>query len=97
MLHPIEIELDRVRELRVRWAGGTTSVIPLARLRAACPCALCRERRTPQPIDRNPSAVATAAELVGQYAVRILWQDGHDAGIYDYELIYALGCDATQQ
>ena len=30
-------------------------------------------------------------EPVGTYAIRFYWQDGHDDGIYNYELLRALG------
>lgn len=36
-------------------------------------------------------ATVAGAELVGHYAVRIRWQDGHDAGIYDYATLRRLG------
>ncbi len=35
------------------------------------------------------------AELVGQYGLRITWADGHDTGIYDYELLRSLGRTQT--
>ena len=30
------------------------------------------------------------AEMVGRYAIRILWSDGHNTGIYSYELLRSL-------
>lgn len=36
-------------------------------------------------------ATAENVELVGRYALRILWRDGHQTGIYDYELLRRLG------
>jgi DUF971 family protein len=30
-------------------------------------------------------------EPVGTYAIRFYWQDGHDDGIYNYELLKQLG------
>jgi len=98
---PIEFNLDRTGQLKVRWADGYESVIPLAKLRKACPCAGCaaaRSEREANPLvviqpDVNPQAMVTVehAELVGNYALRIRWQDGHEAGIYDFALLRALG------
>ena len=31
------------------------------------------------------------AELVGRYALRIRWKDGHDSGVYDFALLRSLG------
>jgi DUF971 family protein len=36
-------------------------------------------------------ATIASAELVGNYAVRVRWADGHDTGIYDFALLRALG------
>lgn len=96
---PVEIDLDRTRELRITWADGRRSRCGLAMLRAACPCATCRAVRAerPNPLRVVPSAsqqqrmaIAERAELVGNYALRITWQDGHDAGIYDFALLRSL-------
>ncbi len=104
LLQPAEIELKRGKELRIRWKSGESTTIPLADLRRACPCALCRDERergavsgTMLPTVRSPAeqqrqADVERAELVGQYALRIIWQDGHDTGMYDYDLLYTLGC-----
>jgi len=32
-------------------------------------------------------------ETVGNYAIRIVFDDGHDTGIYAWEYLHALGCD----
>jgi DUF971 family protein len=98
---PVDIELDRSKELRIRWADGQLCVYPLALLRRACPCAACRterERLTAGgglPVVREiqaqrDMAYAETVELIGQYALRLTWKDGHDAGIYDYELLRSL-------
>jgi ATP-binding protein involved in chromosome partitioning len=98
---PIEFDLERGIHLKVRWADGHESVIPLAQLRKACPCASCqltrRERESNplaviQPV-QNPQDLVTVekAELIGNYALRICWKDGHDAGIYDFALLRSLG------
>jgi DUF971 family protein len=97
---PVEIELDRTRELRITWSDGRACVYPLALLRRSCPCAACREARRLQtgphlPVVRTAAeqhemALARKAELVGHYALRITWGDGHAAGIYDYGLLRSL-------
>jgi DUF971 family protein len=97
---PVTIDLDRRRELRIRWADGRECVYPLSLLRRECPCAACRESRNdprPSPLRIVPAApeqedmvVARTAELVGNYALRIIWKDGHDTGIYDFRLLRAL-------
>lgn len=97
---PAAFDLERTRGLRVRWSDGLEAEIPLPRLRQACPCATCRSAR--EEAQRNPLRVitgvaseeerttASGAELVGRYALRIRWNDGHDTGIYDFLLLRQL-------
>ncbi|MFQ5805810.1 MAG: DUF971 domain-containing protein [Phycisphaerae bacterium] len=98
---PVELNLKRTEHLQIRWADGHESTIALLQLRKACPCATCRAAQ--EEHERNPLAVsqpvqnpqdmviAERAELVGRYALRIRWKDGHDTGIYDFALLRALG------
>ena len=97
---PLEIDLDRTRELRIRWSDGHETVHPLVMLRKACPCATCREQRAAQkptqlpllqsPAEQASMVTALKAELVGHYALSITWMDGHKAGIYDFAMLRAM-------
>ncbi|MGE0479648.1 MAG: gamma-butyrobetaine hydroxylase-like domain-containing protein [Phycisphaerae bacterium] len=97
---PVELHLERSRQLRVRWADGHESVYPVAYLRQQCPCATCRHEREararnplhviPTPARMVDQATAVSAELVGHYALRVTWADGHDTGIYDFAALRAL-------
>ena len=98
---PLELDLDRSRQLRIRWSDGCESVLPLTVVRRNCPCATCRAQR--EEAARNPLRVvvpprneadlftAADAQLVGRYALRIVWQDGHETGIYDFATLRRLG------
>ena len=33
----------------------------------------------------------TSVELVGRYAIRVWWDDGHSSGIYTFEFLRGLG------
>ena len=97
---PVHLDLQKTRELRIQWADGAETAIPLAALRGACPCATCRALREER--QRNPLTVLPApqniadmttvvqAELVGHYALRVHWKDGHDTGIFDFALLRSL-------
>lgn len=99
-IRPLAIDLERGAALRVRWADGHVSEYPLAYLRRSCPCATCRHER--EESSRNALKVlkvapnvqqmttADSAELVGHYALRVTWRDGHDLGIFDYATLRAL-------
>ncbi len=97
---PDALSLKRAeQELRVTWRDGRESVYPASKLRKGCPCATCREDRGKQSrellpiLKQDPSTAVTLADvrLVGTYAVQFFWSDGHDAGIFDYRYLRALG------
>jgi len=79
----------------ITWIDGTTTVLAGSRLREACPCAECRERdlKIAHLIQlRNQSEIADAV-LVGGYAVRFTFGDGHADGIYPYRTLSDLGAE----
>ncbi len=77
--------------LRVDWADGHRSEYSPRYLRLQCRCANCVDEMTGRPrLDptRVPEDVyPLAIHYVGRYAIRIEWSDGHDTGIYPYELL----------
>lgn len=77
------------------WEDGRVSFYPIAYLRKWSPSADAKELR--ESMASNPLTVlpvsdvgdgrpltAVGAELVGQYALRITFSDGHDTGIYSW-------------
>ncbi|MEX2419628.1 MAG: DUF971 domain-containing protein [Acidimicrobiia bacterium] len=86
---PIRIEVDRA-VLTVAWEDGTATTIGAQELRAACPCAGCRETTT------APSGTTIeSAHVVGDYALGVLFgPDGHATGIFPYALLGSLGSTA---
>lgn len=85
------------RALLVSWRGGALTRIPFAELRRACPCASCRgELGAPGRFDLDPQLHQGEDELadialVGNYGLKVVWADGHDTGIYRFELLRKLG------
>ena len=94
---PIRLNLKRDEKLEIQWQDGHTCVYTLTYLRAMCPCAGCKivraERETHKPLlnilpgNYAEPLHALAAELVGQYAMRIDWSDQHSSGIYSFEYL----------
>jgi DUF971 family protein len=95
---PLNIHLKKSESLTISWADGSQSMYPLQFLRKNCPCAGCRgERdllgRQLMPIVstvHDGPITATGAELVGNYALRIEWSDGHSSGIYSFSFLREL-------
>lgn len=102
---PKNIDLKKDRGLAIEWDDGERSYFSIAYLRRMSPSADMRELR--KAIDTNPLTVlpragggsgplvATGAELVGKYAIRISFSDGHDTGIYTWD--YLRNLDPEQQ
>ena len=96
--HPVNIEVDiKQSELRISWADGETSRYAFEYLRKICPCATCEDQRNNQDPLRvlGPEMMAISArlhpdspaELVGNYALQLFWDDGHRTGIYTFEFL----------
>ena len=43
------------------------------------------------PADREKNVAITRIEPVGTYAVQLFFSDGHDTGIYSWDLLYDYG------
>jgi DUF971 family protein len=103
---PRALHLDRQRGLHVTFNDGTVAFLSLALLRRMSPSADARTER--EAMAKNPLHVlsprqaaggpltATTAELVGNYAVRIRFSDGHDTGLYAWKLLRELAAQAPE-
>ena len=69
--------------------------ISLESLRKACPCAHCsgesdvfgNSYKPNSVILKNLSFKIRSIKLIGNYAVRIFWKDGHSNGIYTFNFL----------
>lgn len=93
-LTPREIGQGDERHLAITWADGHRSLLEVRALRLACPCAACIDEWSGTP-RLDPATVAatiapTAVRSVGLYALSIEFNDGHQSGIYPFELLRKL-------
>ena len=93
---PAHLDLARDRGLTVHWTDGTRSFYPIAYLRRMSPSAearILREQLAKNPLTVLPNTgdgkplTATSAELIGNYAVRIRFSDGHNTGLYSWDYL----------
>ena len=88
--------LEAIRDeriLRVVWEGELVE-FPFVFLRRQCACAHCVNEWTGEPI-LDPATVPedlglVKAEMVGNYALRIQWSDGHGSGLYTWDRLREL-------
>ena len=91
---PTELRLDRgAGVLEIDYDDGRGFSLPAELLRVESPSAEVKGHGTGQkvtvPGKRNVGLVA--AEPVGRYAVRIVFDDGHDTGIFSWAYLRELG------
>jgi DUF971 family protein len=98
---PAKIDVDKKQGIRLTWSDGTVTSYSLEKLRTNCPCATCKEERAQKQTKKQPllrvlpgnyagDLVIASAELVGNYALKLSWTDGHDTGIYSFTYLREL-------
>ena len=94
MALPTEIRLDRAaRVLRVTYDDAATFALPAEYLRVESPSAEVQGHGPGQKmwVGGKQTVGIRAVEPVGQYAVRLVFDDGHDSGIFSWEYLRELG------
>jgi DUF971 family protein len=94
--NPTELKLhQKSRELEISFADGSNFRLSFEFLRVFSPSAEVRGHapgeETLQTGKRNVDI--KALEPVGNYAVQPFFSDGHDSGIYSWDLLYRYGKD----
>jgi DUF971 family protein len=95
---PTEIRLRTAeRLLEVDFDDGARFSLPAEYLRVESPSAEVQghgpgQRRT---VAGKREVAISGVEPVGNYAVRLVFDDGHDTGIYSWDTLYALGRDRS--
>jgi DUF971 family protein/molybdopterin converting factor small subunit len=90
--HPTDINLHRKsRILSIVFDDGATFELPCEYLRVFSKAA--EVRTMDRPVTGKEEVGIEAVEPQGQYAVRIVFDDGHDTGIYSWDTLYALGAE----
>lgn len=97
----VKVNLSTGTGVEIEWKDGHRSSYTFGYLRDACPCALCDDERGKASREPGQSpklapgalpmfkaaAKPTKAEPVGKYAIKFLWNDGHELGIYSWNFL----------
>ena len=92
--NPRSIEKVEDIALKIVWEDGHETMLDFPALRRLCPCAMCKDEWTGEPLI-DPASVpdaltAARADVVGNYALSFAFSDGHATGIYSFELLRKL-------
>ena len=93
---PVEIRVRRAeRRLEIDYDDGSAFALPAELLRVESPSAEVQGHVPSQKVTvaGKRNVAITEVEPVGNYAVRILFDDGHGTGIFSWPYLYRLGRD----
>ncbi|RME61906.1 MAG: DUF971 domain-containing protein [Alphaproteobacteria bacterium] len=81
------------RALAITFEDGSHFVLPAEYLRVESPSAEVQGHGgdTKQIVPGKAGVTITAIEPVGRYAVRLVFDDGHDSGLYTWRYLHELG------
>ena len=99
-LVPTEIRLRRAsRVLEVTFADGSHFELPFEYLRVHSPSAEVKGHGPGQEVLvlGKENVRITAVEPVGQYAVKLVFDDGHDTGLYTWKYLHELGRERAEK
>jgi DUF971 family protein len=102
-IDPEHVAISKSRGVTIDWSDGVKAELPNALLRDECPCATCTgahgtvpQKSSYQQPDVSPFQMykprlaMSSVEPVGNYAIRIYWNDGHNTGIYTWSFLREL-------
>ncbi|MBT3300420.1 MAG: DUF971 domain-containing protein [Candidatus Marinimicrobia bacterium] len=82
----------------LNWDDGTESMIEIKQMRDQCPCANCAGEKDalgnlyigPEQKKSEASYLIKKIDPVGHYALRPYWGDGHNTGLFSFDLLKKL-------
>ena len=91
---PTELRLSQdKRTLTIAFDGGLRFALPAEYLRVESPSAEVQGHSPAEKIavTGKQNVTITAIEPVGNYAVRLIFDDGHATGLYTWDYLHQLG------
>lgn len=93
---PVELRLKKAGHcLEIDFNDGRTSRLPAEYLRVVSPSAEVQGHGAGQKtiVAGKRQVAISGIEPVGNYAVRLLFDDGHDTGLFTWDYLYRLGAE----
>lgn len=100
-IYPVSLKVENDDRLVIEWNDSIRHELSWVLLRKNCPCAGCRTEREKAPallpiitIEQAQPPKPRSIEPIGRYAYQFHWNDGHESGIYTFEMLRQLGQQA---
>lgn len=94
---PTRIKLHKAsRTLELGYADGSSFSLPAEFLRVHSPSAEVRGHGRPVLQTGKQNVALTGAEMAGNYAIKLSFDDGHDSGLYSWDYLYELATNQSE-
>ena len=91
-LYPLEILLEKNKKiLKIKFNDNKTFFISSELLRVESPSAEVQGHGQKVIVKNKKDVQINKIELIGNYAIKIFFSDGHDTGIYTWEKLLEFG------
>ena len=95
---PTRIKLHKAsRTLELGYADGSSYHLPAEYLRVMSPSAEVRGHGSPILQTGKVNVALTGIEPAGRYALKLVFDDGHDSGLYSWDYLYHLATEQVQR
>lgn len=95
---PTRIKLHKAsRTLELGYADGSSYHLPAEYLRVMSPSAEVRGHGNPILQTGKINVALTGIEPAGRYALKLVFDDGHDSGLYSWDYLYHLATEQVQR
>ncbi len=95
---PTTIKLHKAsRTLELGYADGRSFALPAEYLRVNSPSAEVRGHGKPVLQTGKQNVALLNVEPAGRYALKLVFDDGHDSGLYSWDYLYQLASEYPQR
>jgi DUF971 family protein len=97
---PVTIRLRKAsRQITLEYEDGTSFDLPFEYLRVYSPSAEVKGHGPGQGILQTgkENVRVSSIEPIGNYALRLVFDDGHDTGLYTWQYLYELGAQRDEK
>ena len=82
---------DDKKSIIINYSGNSHLILPSSKLRTLSPSAENKKNLKDPDSSKFSNVLIHQIEGVGNYAIRIIFDDGHNTGIYSWEYLHEIG------